>query len=104
MSCINFSTEEKKSKILFLRVVNIFKYNVKYNLDHPNTLVIRNTESVRITEIIIKSMKGDFHLILQKVLFSFDKSLRYYINDENHHCNLKGFPRKLGHFYDDFHP
>ena len=46
--------------------------NIQYNLDYKNTLVIRMTKSVRIsefvgiTEINIKSMRGDFHLILQK--------------------------------------
>ena len=43
---------------------------VQYNLDYPNTLVIGMRKSVRIVEINIKSMRDDFHLILQKVLFS----------------------------------
>ena len=56
---------------------------VQYNLDYPNTLVIRMTKSVRISEFVrrtetnIKIMRDDFHLILHKVLFCFEQSLRY---------------------------
>ena len=78
------------SKLRLWCLSNLEEKQVQYNLDYPNTLVIRMRKSVRITEINIKSMRDDFHLILQKVLFSF--------------VALKSFPRKLGHFYDNFHP
>ena len=73
------------------------------NLDYPNTLVIRMRESVRksefvrITEINIKSMRNDFHLILQKSIIHFRVKFDI-LNDRNHH------PTKLGNFYDNFHP
>ena len=53
-------------------IIDVGKLLVQYNLDHPNTLVIRMRNSVRIsefvqiTEINIKLIRDDFHLILQK--------------------------------------
>ena len=72
---------------------------IQYNLDYPNTLIIRMTKSVRIsefvpiTEVIVKSMMGDFYLILQKSIIQFWQKFKK-LNDGNHYCNrLKGFTK-----------
>ena len=54
------------SKLRLWCLSNLEEKQVQYNLDYQNTLVIRMRKSVRISEINIKSMRDDFHLILQK--------------------------------------
>ena len=68
---------------------------VQYNLDYLNTLVIWMTISVRVNEINIKSMRDDFHLILQNTFIFVSSKLKILIDEFTTVIASNCFPRKL---------